>query len=73
MIKEDEVRLSTMEYLKNNPQGHISDLLEKGHELNIIEELRSLGFISITQLFAKDKHGRYRVTSLGKEYFDIVT
>lgn len=70
----DETVLGICEYLSNqeNESGGISNLINNGFELDLIESLMYAGLISIFKADCKDPHGRYIVTEIGREYFKII-
>lgn len=72
MDKQDEVRIQLMEYLEKHPKGRVSDLLEEGYESKMVNEMKTVGIISVTEVSSKDEQVRYNVTDLGKRYFKVI-
>lgn len=70
----DETVLGICEYFSNqeNESGGISNLINNGYELDLIESLMYTGLISIFKADCKDPNGRYVVTEMGKEYFKLI-
>lgn len=70
----DEIVLGIIEYLskQENEKGQVSELIDLGYELDLINSLMYAGLITINTADCKDQHGRYNVTGMGREYFKIV-
>lgn len=70
----DEVILGIIEYLskQKNEDGEISKLIGLGYELDLIESLMYAGLITINKADCEDPHGKYHVTNMGREYFELI-
>ena len=70
----DEIVLGIVAYLskQENEKGKISELTGLGYKLDLIESLMYAGLINIFKADCEDPLGRYVVTDMGKEYFELI-
>lgn len=68
----DKNESETASYLISHPMGNTCDLLNNGHNPEVLYHFWKLGFLNTTSDLKKaDKNGTYRVTNLGRRQLKV--